>query len=83
MFFYQDAEVDELYRISSSYLNLTVFGPTKAIINGTIGEWEYCDSDLKENEVSNGYWDDSGKKMTLGDYSQLVNFLVIQEKKRI
>ncbi|MCF6267008.1 MAG: SIR2 family protein [Desulfuromusa sp.] len=82
VFFYQDAEVDDLYKVSSSYLNLTVFGPTKAIINGTIGEWEYCDSDLKENEVPNGYWDNTENKMTLGDYSQLVNFLVINSGKK-
>lgn len=82
VFFYQDAEVEELYKISSSYLNLTVFGPTKAIINGTIGEWEYCDGDLKENEISKGYWDDAEKKLTLGDYSQLVNFLVINSGKK-
>ena len=82
VFFYQDAEVEELYRISSSYLNLTVFGPTKAIINGTIGEWEYCDGDLKENELSKGYWDGTKNQLTLGDYKQLVNFLVINSGKK-
>lgn len=82
VFFYQDAEVEELYKISSSYLNLTVFGPTKAIINGTIGEWEYCDGDLKENELSKGYWDGTNNQLTLGDYNQLVNFLVINSGKK-
>jgi hypothetical protein len=82
VFFYQDAEVEELYKISSSYLNLTVFGPTKAIINGAIGEWEYCDGDLKENELSKGYWDGTNNQLTLGDYNQLVNFLVINSGKK-
>ncbi len=82
VFFYQDAEVEELYKISSSYLNMTVFGPTKAIINGTIGEWEYCDGDLKENELSKGYWDGTNNQLTLGDYNQLVNFLVINSGKK-
>ena len=68
VFFYQDSEVDELYRISSSYLNLTVFGPTKAIINGTLGDWEYKEDDLKPNEKSDSYWDPDNNILTLGDF---------------
>lgn len=76
IFFYQDSEVDELYKLSSSYLNLTVLGPTKAIINGTLGEWEYDDKDLNSNETSDSYWDDTKKQLSLGDFNNLINFLI-------
>ena len=82
VFFYQDTEVEELYKVSSSYLNLTVFGPTKAIINGTLGEWEYNDADLKESEKSESYWDGTNNKLTLGDFSQLINFLITNSGKK-
>ena len=41
VFFYKDEEVKKLHKLTSSYLNLNVFGPTKAIINGELGEWKF------------------------------------------
>lgn len=40
VFFFHDEEVVELYKTASPFLNLTAFGPTKAIVNGTLGQWE-------------------------------------------
>ncbi len=82
VFFYQDSEVEELYQVSSPYLNLTVFGPTKAIINGTLGEWEYKKDDLKQNEKSESYWDDTNKNLTLGDFKHFTNFLITNSGKK-
>ncbi len=82
VFFYQDSEVEELYKISSSHLNLTVFGPTKAIINGALGEWEYNKDDLKSNEKADSYWDETNKKLTIGDFNCLVNFLITNSGKK-
>ena len=82
VFFYNDTEVEELYKISSSYLNLTVLGPTKAIISGTLGEWEYNEADLKQNEESGSYWDSANNKLILGDFNQLINFLVTNSGKK-
>lgn len=82
VFFYQDVEVEELYKVSSSYLNMTVFGPKKAIINGTLGEWEYNDGDLKPNEKPNNYWNSTANELTLGDYNKLVNFLITNSGKK-
>jgi len=82
VFFYQDSEVEELYKVSSPYLNLTVFGPTKAIINGTLGEWEYKKDDLKQNERSESYWDDTNKNLTLGDFKHFTNFLITNSGKK-
>lgn len=76
VFFYQDSEVENLYKIAPSYMNLNVFGPTKAIINGTINEWEFRKEDLKETENFDSYWDVVTSKLKLGDFNELVNFLV-------
>ena len=82
IFFFQDAEVEELYKASSSYLNLTAFGPTKAIINGELSEWEYKDSDLKITDSSESYWDSTDNKMILGDFNKLIEFLIINSGKK-
>ena len=36
VFFYQDSEVENLYSLCSNYLNINVFGPKKAIMNGVL-----------------------------------------------
>lgn len=82
VFSFQDAEVEELFKISSSYLNLTAFGPTKAIVNGTMGEWEFNQTDLNPNENSNLYWDEKENKLILGDYNKLVEFLITNSGKK-
>jgi len=82
VFFYQDSEVEELYKVSSPYLNLTVFGPSKGIINGTLGEWEYKEDDLKQTEKSESYWDDINNKLTLGDFNHFINFLITNSGKK-
>lgn len=82
VFFYQDSEVEALYKTSSSYLNLTAFGPTKSIVNGTMGEWEYNEDHLKPNEKSNTYWDKTKNILTLGDYNNLVEFFITNSGKK-
>ncbi|SHH63833.1 SIR2 family protein [Flavobacterium defluvii] len=82
VFFFQDAEVENLYKQTSSYLNLNVFGPTKAIINGNLGEWEYIPTYLKPNENTDSYWNVTDNKFTLGDFNQLVNFFITNSGKK-
>ena len=82
IFFYQDEEVDNICKTASSYLNLNVFGPTKAIINGTLSEWKFKKEDLNANENSEIYWDESSGKFILGDFNKLVNFLMGSSGKR-
>lgn len=81
VFFFQDSEVENLHKQTSSYMNLNVFGPTKAIINGNLGEWEYT-ADLKPNEKSDSYWNDTDKKFKLGDFNELVNFFITNSGKK-
>jgi hypothetical protein len=76
VFFYADYEVERLHQIASGYLNLTAFGPTKAIVNGVLGKLNFVEAYLKLKENTNTYWDNENGKMLLGDFNHLVNFLV-------
>ena len=82
VFFFQDAEVENLHKQTSSYMNLNVFGPTKAIINGNLGDWEYTLADLKPNEKSDSYWNSTDSKFKLGDFNELVNFFIANSGKK-
>lgn len=76
VFCYLDAEVEAVGKMSSAYLNLNVFGPKKAIINGELCEWEFNKGLLKPGENAGLYWDETKKTLILGDFSGLVDFLV-------
>jgi hypothetical protein len=83
VFFYRDEEVENLHKISSSYLNLNVFGPKKAIISGNLGEWEFSKSELKSpTEKFDHYWNEADSKLILGDFNSLVSFLITNSGKR-
>ncbi|MEH6770040.1 SIR2 family protein [Maribacter arcticus] len=82
VFFFQDSEVENLHKQTSSYMNLNVFGPKKAIINGNLGEWEYDSADLKTNENSDSFWNDGKSEFTLGDFNELVNFFITNSGKK-
>jgi hypothetical protein len=81
VFFYKDADVENLYKSCSAYLNLHVFGPTKAIINGELGEWHFAKEDVKPNEITVTYWNEEKSQLTLGDFNALVDFLVTSSGK--
>lgn len=76
VFFFQDTEVENLHNLTSPYMNLIVFGPTKAIVNGNLGEWHYSSDDIKIHEKSETFWDSETHTFKLGDFNELVNFLV-------
>lgn len=82
VFFFKDEEVENLYELSSSYLNLSVFGPTKAIINGQLGEWEFKKDDMKPGEIVDTFWDESNKRVLLGDFNKLVDFIIVSSGKK-
>lgn len=82
VFFFKDSEVENLHKQTSSYMNLNVFGPTKAVINGNLGEWEYSASDLKPNEKPDSFWNVADNKFTLGDFNELANFLITNSGKK-
>ncbi|MEO7978756.1 SIR2 family protein [Flavobacterium sp.] len=81
VFFFQDSEVENLHKQTSSYMNLNVFGPTKAIINGNLGEWEFTPH-LYPNEKSDTYWNGTKNEFMLGDFNQLVKFFIANSGKK-
>lgn len=76
VFFYADSEVEQLQQLSAGYLNLTVFGPTKAIVNGVFGDWAFDPSMLRSKMKVEGFWSEKKNKFILGDFNHLVEFLV-------
>jgi hypothetical protein len=83
VFFFKDEEVESLHKITSSYMNLNVFGPKKAMINGNLGEWEFSKAEFKSpTEKFDHYWDESNNKLILGDFNSLVNFLITNSGKK-
>lgn len=74
---FTDKEVENLHDLTkSSYMNLNVFGPKKAIVNGTLGDWTFDKLTLKDTEKFDTYWDEGKAELKLGDFNQLVNFLI-------
>jgi hypothetical protein len=83
VFFFQDTEVESLHKHTSSYMNLNVFGPTKAIINGNLGEWEFSKAEFKSpTEKFDHYWNEAESKFILGDFNALANFLITNSGKK-
>lgn len=76
VFFYTDCEVKKLHSLSAGYLNLSVFGPTTAIINGTLGKWSFDQAELKNKEKCDSFWNAENEQFLLGDFNYLVEFLV-------
>jgi hypothetical protein len=79
---FKDLEVQNLHKLTaSSYMNLNVFGPKKAIVNGTIGDWQFNKDEIKDTEKYDSYWDEGKNEFKLGDFNQLVNFLITYSSK--
>lgn len=74
--FYRDEEVEALHTITSPHMNLSAFGPTKALFGGALLEWEFRAGALKDGEVSHHYFDEAAQKLKLGDFTHLVEFLI-------
>ena len=79
VFSYSDSSVEDLCKLSSSFLNISAFGPHKAIINGELKEWIFT---KYENENCDSYWDEHKCELTIGDFNKLVNFFVTNSGKK-
>jgi hypothetical protein len=82
VFFYSDTEVQRLQALSVGYFNLSVFGPTTAIVNGVYGQLKFDKNELKPKEISAIFWDDAKSQLSLGDFKSLVEFLVTNSGRR-
>lgn len=74
--FYRDEEVEALHKLASPHMNLSAFGPTQALIAGALLPWKFNKDDLKEGEACHHYFDEASGKLKLGDFVQLVEFLI-------
>jgi len=81
VFSHSDSSVEDLYKLSSSFLNICAFGPKKAIINGMLKEWAFS-KDEDDNENYDSYWDDKKDELTIGDFNKLVDFLITNSGKK-
>lgn len=82
VFAYSDDTIEELYKISSSYLNLSAFSPKKGIVNGEITEWSIDKDELKDDKKSNYYWKDDTEEIIIGDFNKLIDFIVANSGKK-
>ena len=81
-FFHSDAALEALHKSSSAYLNLHAFGPTRAIISGELGEWQFNKEATKPNEITTTFWSEDKAQLTLGDFNAMVAFLVASSGKQ-
>lgn len=79
VFSYSDSSVEDLYNLSASFLNISAFGPNKAIINGELKEWVFTED---ENEIYDSYWDNNKGELIIGDFNKLVNFFITNSGKK-
>ncbi len=82
VFAYSDDTIDELYKVSSSYLNLSAFSPKKGIVNGEMAEWSIDADELKDDKKSNYYWKDDTEEIIIGDFNNLIDFIVANSGKK-
>jgi hypothetical protein len=81
VFSFTDVEVENFYNSFSLYMNLHVFGPTKTIINGELWEWNFNKDATKPDEITETFWNAEESELKLGDFNNLVNFLVASSGK--
>ncbi len=79
VFFYSDSSIEDLYNLSSSFLNISAFSPKKAIINGELKDWNFTKD---EDENHDSYWDEKKGELTIGDFNKLVNFIITNSGKK-
>ena len=79
-FLYKDEELEKIKDQSLLYLNMTAFSPQKAIIGGEFGDW-HSDSHTEESNIA-VFWDNQKGYLKLGDFRDLVNFLVASSGKK-
>jgi hypothetical protein len=78
-FMYSDNEIERLKKYATQHLNLTAYFPKKAIVGGLSGEWI---PNFAYNDKNESFWDCEKKEFTLGDFSNLVDFLIENSSKK-
>lgn len=63
-----------LTQYATDHRNLTIYGPDKAAIGGIVGPWIEPSRQRRENE-NWPFWNEKGKRFTLGDFESFASFL--------
>ncbi len=71
-FFYSDTVLEDLYNNGNSFMNFSGYGPKRGMIKGNLVEWKKTKSDA----LLDRFWDEKSNKLKLGDFKELVNFLL-------
>ncbi len=79
-FLYQDEEFEKIKDQVLLYLNMSAFSPRKGIISGELREWK-LKANVEDNIIST-YWESQTNSLKLGDFKNLVDFLVASSGKR-
>jgi len=82
VFAYTDHTIEELYKESFSYLNISAFGPKIGIVNGQKINWAISENDLKEDKRSDLYWSTKSEELKIGDFNNLVDFIIANSGKK-
>ncbi|MDR8389506.1 SIR2 family protein [Aliifodinibius sp. S!AR15-10] len=72
-FFYDDSVLEKINEMGNTYYNFSAYGPNKAIISGVLGEWKKENT----NNLLNKVWDEDESALKLGDFKELIDFLLL------
>jgi len=65
-----------LIKYGSDHPNLSILGPDKAVIGGTVSKWEMeTTSSLNQYDNISSYWESVNNFFTLGDFTKFSLFL--------
>lgn len=83
VFCFSDKQVCEMKEYATTYLNLSVYGPTTGIIRGTEVNWEFQENYTEEDLQTYIRKSEDKIELSLGDFSRLVEFLIVTSGKTI
>ncbi len=77
-FLFSDSDMDKILGLNKPFLNFTAYSPNFAIISGRYGKWNTTENQENKIEIDifNKFWDIEEKKFILGDFNNLVDFLI-------
>jgi hypothetical protein len=71
-FLFSDENLKRIQKQIAQYINISAFSPSMAIIGGFAGDWDLIEISPEFEE----YFDMEHKKLKLGDFKVLTNFLI-------
>jgi len=72
-FFFEDAPLEKIVETGKNFPNFTMMSPAKASISGISSEWEKD----TEGDILQPFWNEESNTLTLGDFRQMVDFLIL------